>query len=135
MGKDKVVIFIAHNMAFTNVLKQLIMTKIDRKSAPKEENSQGRGPKNFLVGIISVKFKGERMRYHICFDTPLKKINDRSMDFIKGQGDVEITKKMKELNKKGSDIEAYELYTYDLESFQEVKIVDYAVKIKDEIEQ
>ena len=27
----------------------------------------------------------------------------------------------------------YELYTYDLESFQEVKIVDYAVKIKDEV--
>jgi hypothetical protein len=111
------------------------MQKLDRKSAPKEENSQGRGPKKFLVGIISVKFKGERMRYHICFDTPLKKINDRSMAFIKSQGDVEITKKMKELNKNGADIEAYELYTYDLDSFQEVKIVDYAIKIKDEIEQ
>jgi hypothetical protein len=111
------------------------MQKLDRKSAPKEENSQGRGPKKFLVGIISVKFKGERMRYHICFDTPLKKINDRSIAFIKGQGDVEITKKMKELNKSGADIEAYELYTYDLDSFQEVKIVDYAIKIKDEIEQ
>jgi len=111
------------------------MQKLDRKSAPKEENSQGRGPKKFLVGIISVKFKGERMRYHICFDTPLKKINDRSIAFIKGQGDIEITKKMKELNKSGADIEAYELYTYDLESFQEVKIVDYAIKIKDEIEQ
>ena len=69
------------------------------------------------------------------FDTPLKKINDRSIAFIKGQGDIEITKKLKELNKKGSDIEAYELYTYDLEDFKEVKIVDYAVKIKDEIEQ
>jgi hypothetical protein len=111
------------------------MQKLDRKSAPKEENSQGRGPKKFLVGIISVKFKGERMRYHICFDTPLKKINDRSIAFIKGQGDIEITKKMRELNKNGSDIEAYELYTYDLESFKEVKIVDYAIKIKDEIEQ
>jgi hypothetical protein len=111
------------------------MQKLDRKSAPKEENSQGRGPKKFLVGIISVKFKGERMRYHICFDTPLKKINDRSMAFIKSQGDVEITKKMRELNKSGSDIEAYELYTYDLESFEEVKIVDYAIKVKDEIEQ
>jgi hypothetical protein len=111
------------------------MQKLDRKSAPKEENAQGRGPKKFLVGIISVKFKGERMRYHICFDTPLKKINDRSMAFIKSQGDVEITKKMKELNKNGADIEAYELYTYDLDSFQEVKIVDYAIKIKDEIEQ
>jgi hypothetical protein len=111
------------------------MQKLDRKSAPKEENSQGRGPKKFLVGIISVKFRGERMRYHICFDTPLKKINDRSMAFIKSQGDVEITKKMRELNKSGSDIEAYELYTYDLESFEEVKIVDYAIKIKDEIEQ
>jgi hypothetical protein len=111
------------------------MQKLDRKSAPKEENSQGRGPKKFLVGIISVKFKGERMRYHICFDTPLKKINDRSMAFIKGQGDIEITKKMRELNKSGADIEAYELYTYDLESFKEVRIVDYAIKIKDEIEQ
>jgi len=111
------------------------MQKLDKKSAPKEENSQGRGPKKFLVGIISVKFKGERMRYHICFDTPLKKINDRSMAFIKSQGDVEITKKMKELNKRGSDIEAYELYTYDLESFEEVKIVDYAIKVKDEVEQ
>jgi hypothetical protein len=111
------------------------MQKLDKKSAPKEENSQGRGPKKFLVGIISVKFKGERMRYHICFDTPLKKINDRSMAFIKSQGDVEITKKMRELNKSGSDIEAYELYTYDLDSFQEVNVVNYAVKIKDEIEQ
>jgi hypothetical protein len=111
------------------------MQKLDRKSAPKEENSQGRGPKKFLVGIISVKFRGERMRYHICFDTPLKKINDRSMAFIKSQGDIEITKKMKELNKSGADIEAYELYTYDLESFEEVKIVDYAIKIKDEVEQ
>jgi hypothetical protein len=111
------------------------MQKLDRKSAPKEENSQGRGPKKFLVGIISVKFKGERMRYHICFDTPLKKINDRSIAFIKGQGDIEITKKMKELNKSGADIEAYELYTYDLDSFQEVKIVDYAIKVKDEVEQ
>ncbi len=111
------------------------MQKLDKKSAPKEENSQGRGPKNFLVGIISVKFKGERMRYHICFDTPLKKINDRSMAFIKSQGDVEITKKMRELNKSSSDIEAYELYTYDLDSFQEVKIVDYAIKVKDEVEQ
>ena len=111
------------------------MQKLDRKSTPKEENSQGRGPKKFLVGIISVKFKGERMRYHICFDTPLKKINDRSIAFIKEQGDVEITKKMRELNKSGSDIEAYELYTYDLESFEEVKIVDYAIKIKDEIKQ
>src|SRR5690554_269695 len=111
------------------------MQKLDKKSAPKEENSQGRGPKKFLVGIISVKFKGERMRYHICFDTPLKKINDRSMAFIKSQGDVEITKKMRELNKSGADIEAYELYTYDLDSFQEVKIVDYAIKIKDEVKQ
>jgi hypothetical protein len=110
------------------------MQKLDRKSAPKEENSQGRGPNKFLVGIISVKFKGERMRYHICFDTPLKKINDRSIAFIKGQGDIEITKKMKELNKSGSDIEAYELYTYDLESFEEVKIIDYAIKVKDEVE-
>ena len=111
------------------------MTNLEGKRILKEENAQGRGPKKFLVGIISVKFKGERMRYHICFDTPLKKINDRSIAFIKGQGDIEITKKMKELNKKGSDIEAYELYTYDLDSFQEVKIVDYAIKIKDEIEQ
>ena len=111
------------------------MQKLDKKSTPKEENSQGRGPKKFLVGIISIKFKGERMRYHICFDTPLKKINDRSMAFIKSQGDVEITKKMRELNKSGSDIEAYELYTYDLDSFQEVKIVDYAIKVKDEVKQ
>jgi hypothetical protein len=111
------------------------MQKLDKKSTPKEENAQGRGPKKFLVGIISVKFKGERMRYHICFDTPLKKINDRSMAFIKSQGDVEITKKMRELNKSGSDIEAYELYTYDLEGFEEVKIVDYAIKVKDEVEQ
>lgn len=111
------------------------MTKLEGKRILEEENAQGRGPKKFLVGIISVKFKDERMRYHICFDTPLKKINDRSMAFIKSQGDIEITKKMRELNKKGSDIEAYELYTYDLESFQEVKIVDYAVKIKDEVEQ
>jgi hypothetical protein len=111
------------------------MQKLDKKSAPKEENSQGREPKKFLVGIISVKFKGERMRYHICFDTPLKKINDRSMAFIKSQGDVEITKKMRELNKSGSDIEAYELYTYDLDSFEEVNIVDYAIKIKDKVEQ
>ena len=110
------------------------MQKLDKKSAPKEENSQGRGPKKFLVGIISVKFKGERMRYHICFDTPLKKINDRSMAFIKSQGDVEITKKMRELNKSGADIEAYELYTYDLESFEEVKIIDYAIKVKGEVE-
>ena len=42
---------------------------------------------------------------------------------------------MKELNKSGADIEAYELYTYGLEDFKEVKIVDYAAKIKDEIEQ
>ena len=111
------------------------MQKLDKKSTLKEAYSQGRGPNKFLVGIISVKFKGEKMRYHICFDTPLKKINDRSMAFIKSQGDIEITKKMKELNKSGSDIEAYELYTYDLDSFQEVKIVDYAIKIKDEIKQ
>ena len=111
------------------------MAKIDGGKTLKEENSQGRAPKNFLVGIISVKFLGEKMRYHICFDTPFKKINDRATAFIKGQGDVEITKKLKELNKKGSDIEAYELFTYDLESFQEVKIVDYAIKIKDEVEQ
>jgi len=110
------------------------MTELEGKRILKEENSQGRGPKNFLVGIISVKFKGERMRYHICFDTPLKKINDRSIAFIKGQGDIEITKKMKELNKSGSDIEAYELYTYDLESFKEVSVVNYAVKVKDEVE-
>ncbi|NLN25849.1 MAG: hypothetical protein GX163_09445 [Bacteroidetes bacterium] len=110
------------------------MAKIDSRGTLKEENAQGRGPKKFLVGIISVKFKGERMRYHICFDTPLKKINDRAMAFIKSQGDVEITKKMKELNKSGADIEAYELYTYDLESFEEVKIVDYAIKVKDEVE-
>ena len=109
------------------------MQKLDKKSAPKEGYRQGRGPNKFLVGIISVKFKGERMRYHICFDTPLKKINDRAITFIKGQGDVEITKKLKELNKNGSDIEAYELYTYDLESFEEVNVVNYAVKIKDEI--
>ena len=63
------------------------------------------------------------------------KINDRAIAFIKGQGDVEITKKLKELNKNGSDIEAYELYTYDLESFEEVSVVNYAVKIKDEIKQ
>jgi hypothetical protein len=111
------------------------MAKLEEKRILEEENAQGRGPNKFLVGIISVKFRGERMRYHICFDTPLKKINDRSMAFIKSQGDVEITKKMRELNKSGSDIEAYELYTYDLDSFQEVKIVDYAIKIKDEIEQ
>ena len=101
------------------------MAKIDGRKTLKKEYSQGRAPKNFLVGIISVKFFGERMRYHICFDTPFKRVNDRATAFIKGQGDVEITKKLKELNKKGSDIEAYELYTYDLESFQEIKIVDY----------
>ena len=111
------------------------MQKLDKKSAPKEGYRQGRAPNKFLVGIISVKFKGERMRYHICFDTPLKKINDRAITFIKGQGDVEITKKLKELNKNGSDIEAYELYTYDLESFEEVNVVDYTAKIKDEIKQ
>ena len=111
------------------------MQKLDKKSTPKEAYSQGRAPNKFLVGIISVKFRGERMRYHICFDTPFMKINDRAIAFIKGQGDVEITKKLKELNKNGSDIEAYELYTYNLEDFKEVKIVDYAIKIKDEIEQ
>ena len=104
------------------------MTKIDKKSALKEGYSQGLAPNKFLVGIISVKFSGEKMRYHICFDTPFMKINDRAITFIKGQGDVEITKKLKELNKNGSDIEAYELYTYDLESFEEVSIIDYAVK-------
>ena len=107
------------------------MTKIDRKSAPKEAYSQGRAPNKFLVGIISVKFRGENMRYHICFDTPFMKINDRSITFIKGQGDVEITKKLKELNKTGADIEEYELFTYDLESFEEVNVVNYATKIKD----
>ena len=111
------------------------MAKIDGRSTLKEGYSQGRAPNKFLVGIISVKFRGEKMRYHICFDTPFMKINDRAITFIKGQGDVEVTKKLKELNKNGSDIEAYELYTYDLESFEEVKIVDYAIKIKDEIEQ
>ena len=111
------------------------MQKLDEKSAPKEGYSQGRGPKKFLVGIISVKFGGENMRYHICFDTPLRKINDRAIAFIKGQGDVEITKKLKELNKNGTDIEAYELYTYDLESFEEVSVVNYATKAKDEIKQ
>jgi hypothetical protein len=111
------------------------MAKLEEKRILEEENAQGRGPNKFLVGIISVKFKGERMRYHICFDTPLKKINDRSIAFIKGQGDIEITKKMRELNKSGSDIEAYELYTYDLDSFEEVNIVDYAIKIKDKIKQ
>ncbi len=111
------------------------MQKLDRKSTPKEGYSQGRAPNKFLVGIISVKFRGEKMRYHICFDTPFMKINDRAIAFIKGQGDVEITRKLKELNKNGTDIEEYELYTYELESFQEVKIVDYAVKIKDEIKQ
>ena len=94
------------------------MQKLDKKSTLKEGYSQGRAPNKFLVGIISVKFRGEKMRYTIC---PLirhsaKKINDRAITFIKGQGDVEITKKKaKELNKNGSDIEAYELYTYDLE--------------------
>lgn len=111
------------------------MAKLEEKRILEEENAQGREPKKFLVGIISVKFKGERMRYHICFDTPLKKINDRSIAFIKGQGDIEITKKMKELNKSGADIEAYELYTYDLESFEEVNVVNYAAKIKDEVKQ
>ena len=111
------------------------MAKIDGKKTLKKEYSQGRAPKNFLVGIISVKFFGERMRYHICFDTPFKKINERATDFIKGQGDVEITKKLKELNKKGSDIEAYELFTYDLETFKEVMIVDYSIEVKEEIEQ
>ena len=111
------------------------MQKLDKKSALKEEYSQGRAPNKFLVGIISVKFRGEKMRYHICFDTPFMKINDRAIGFIKGQGDVEITKKLKELNKNGTDIEAYELYTYDLESFEEVNVVDYVTKIKDEVEQ
>ena len=110
------------------------MAKIDGRSTLKEAYSQGRAPNKFLVGIISIKFKGEKMRYHICFDTPFMKINDRAIAFIKGQGDVEITKKLKELSKNGADIEAYELYTYDLEDFKEVKIVDYAIKIKDEIE-
>ena len=111
------------------------MAKLGEKRRLKEEYAQGRQPNKFLVGIISVKFFGERMRYHICFDTPFKRVNDRATDFIKGQGDVEITKKLKELNKNGSDIEAYELYTYDLESFKEVMIVDYAIKIEDEVEQ
>lgn len=111
------------------------MQKLDKKSTPKEGYSQGRAPNKFLVGIISVKFRGEKMRYHICFDTPFMKINDRTIAFIKGQGDVEITKKLKELNKNGADIEAYELYTYDLESFEEVNVVNYAIKIKDEIKQ
>ncbi len=111
------------------------MQKLDKKSTLKEGYSQGRAPNKFLVGIISVKFKGERMRYHICFDTPFMKINDRAIGFIKGQGDVEVTKKLKDLNKNGSDIEAYELYTYDLEDFKEVRIVDYTTKTKDEIKQ
>ena len=111
------------------------MAKIDGRSTLKEGYSQGRAPKKFLVGIISVKFKGEKMRYHICFDTPFMKINDRAIAFIKGQGDVEVTKKLKELNKNGADIEEYELYTYDLDSFEEVNVINYAVKIKDEIEQ
>ncbi len=106
------------------------MQKLDKKSTPKEGYSQGRAPNKFLVGIISVKFKGEKMRYHVCFDTPFMKINDRAITFIKGQGDVEITKKLKELNKNGTDIEEYELYTYDLESLEEVNVVNYAVKIK-----
>ena len=101
------------------------MQKLDKKSTPKGPYSQGRAPNKFLVGIISVKFKGERMRYHICFDTPFMKINDRAIAFIKGQGDVEITKKLKELNKNGSDIEAYELYTYDLEDFKEINVVKF----------
>ena len=109
------------------------MAKLGEKKRPKEEYSQGRQPNKFLVGIISVKFKGENMRYHICFDTPFKRVNDRATAFIKGQGDVEITKKLKELNKKGSDIEAYELYTYDLESFKEIKIVDYSIEVKEEV--
>ena len=109
------------------------MPKLDKKSTLKEGYSQGRGPNKFLVGIISVKFKGEKMRYQICFDTPFMKINDRAIAFIKGQGDVEITKKLKELNKNGTDIEEYELYTYDLESFEEVNVVNYAIKIKDEV--
>ena len=111
------------------------MQKLEKKSGPKEPYSQGRAPNKFLVGIISVKFKGEKMRYHICFDTPFMKINDRAIAFIKGQGDVEITKKLKELNKNGSDIEAYALYTYNLESFEEVNVVNYDAKIKDEVEQ
>ena len=111
------------------------MQKLDGRSTPKESYSQGREPNKFLVGIISVKFKGEKMRYHICFDTPFMKINDRAIAFIKGQGDVEITKKLKELSKNGSDIEAYELYTYDLESFEEVNVINYTIKIKDEIKQ
>ena len=111
------------------------MQKLDGRSTLKEGYSQGRGPNKFLVGIISVKFRDEKMRYHICFDTPFMKINDRAIAFIKGQGDVEITKKIKELNKNGADIEAYELYTYDLEDFKEVSVVNYAIKIKDEIEQ
>lgn len=111
------------------------MAKLGEKRRLKEEYAQGRAPKNLLVGIISVKFSGERMRYHICFDTPFKKINDMSTAFIKGQGDVEITKKLKELNKKGSDIEAYELFTYDLETFKEVNIVDYSVEVKEEVKQ
>ena len=111
------------------------MQKLDRKSAPKEGYSQGRAPNKFLVGIISVKFREEKMRYHICFDTPFMKINDRAIAFIKGQGDVEITKKLKELNKNGTDIEAYELYTYDLKDFKEVSVVDYTIKIKDEVKQ
>ena len=109
------------------------MAKIDGRKALKEKYGQGRQPSNFLVGIISVKFLGEKMRYHICFDTPFKRVNDSATAFIKGQGDVEITKKLKELNKKGSDIEAYELYTYDLETFKEVKIVDYSVEVKNEV--
>ena len=111
------------------------MQKLEKKSTLKEGYSQGRAPNKFLVGIISVKFRGEKMRYHICFDTPFMKINDRAIAFIKGQGDVEITKKLKELNKNGSDIEEYELYTYDLDSFEEVSVVNYAIKIKDEIRQ
>ena len=110
------------------------MEEINNMDTFREEFSQGREPKKFLVGIISVKFKGEKMRYHICFDTPFKKINDKTTPLIKGLGDVEITKKLKELNKSGSDIEAYELYTYDLESFEEVKIIDYAIKVKGEVE-
>ena len=111
------------------------MQKLDKKSTLKEGYSQGRAPDKFLVGIISVKFRGEKMRYHICFDTPFMKINDRAITFIKGQGDVEVTKKMKELNKYGSDIEAYELYTYDLESFEEINVINYVIKTKDEIKQ
>ena len=107
------------------------MAKIDGRKTLENGYSQGRAPKNFLVGIISVKFLDESMRYHICFDTPFKRVNDRATDFIKGQGDIEITKKLIELNKKGSDIEAYELYTYDLETFKEIKIVDYYSEVKD----